>query len=75
MNHLHSVILMLNSTDMVNTSDVRLAVSRFTTWTSDTKSFDVRKVIHMSEAVFALLCNLILSIYVGREVLSEAYEA
>jgi len=42
--YLHSLCLLLEPSDVVNSSDVRLAVSRIVTWTTEPKSVDVRKV-------------------------------
>jgi len=46
LSYLHSLSLMLEPTDLVNSSDVRLAVSRIVTWTTEPKSVEVRKVFH-----------------------------
>jgi len=42
--YLHGLSLMLEPADLVNSSDVRLAVSRIVTWTTEPKSVEVRKV-------------------------------
>lgn len=42
--YLHSLAMMLEPTDLVNSSDARLAVSRIVTWTTEPKSVEVRKV-------------------------------
>jgi len=47
LSYLHSLSLMLEPTDLVNSSDVRLAVSRVVTWTTEPKSVEVRKVFHV----------------------------
>ena len=46
LSYLHSLSLMLEPTDLVNSSDVRLAVSRIVTWTTEPKSVEVRKVFY-----------------------------
>ena len=46
--YLHSLTLMLEPSDLVNSSDVRLAVSRIVTWTTEPKSVEVRKVVAVS---------------------------
>ena len=47
LNYLHNLSLMLEPRDIVNSSDVRLAVSRIVTWTTEPKSIEVRKVFHV----------------------------
>jgi len=42
--YMHNLSLMLEPVDLVNSSDVRLAVSRVVTWTTEPKSVEVRKV-------------------------------
>ena len=44
LNYIHSLTLLMEPQHFVNTSDMRLAVSRFITWTTEPKSAEVRKV-------------------------------
>jgi len=47
--YMHNLTLMLEPTELVNSSDVRLAVSRVVTWTTEPKSVEVRKVFNAQE--------------------------
>jgi len=42
--YMHGLAEMMQPTDFTNSSDVRLAVSRIVTWTTEPKSVEVRKV-------------------------------
>ena len=44
LNYLHSLALVMDPSDLSNSSDKRLAVSRIITWTTEPKSVEVRKV-------------------------------
>lgn len=43
--YLHGLIQLMDPSDFSNSSDIRLAVSRIITWTTEPKSVEVRKVI------------------------------
>jgi CLIP-associating protein 1/2 len=43
LSYLHGLVQLMDPTDFVNSSDIRLAISRIITWTTEPKSVDVRK--------------------------------
>ncbi|ESO13011.1 hypothetical protein HELRODRAFT_63102, partial [Helobdella robusta] len=53
--YLHNLTQLMDAPDFCNTSDVRLAISRIITWTTEPKSVDVRKA---SQAVLLSLHSL-----------------
>jgi len=44
LNYLYSLCQSMDPSELTNTSDTRLAVTRVITWTTDPKSADVRQV-------------------------------
>ena len=45
--YMHGLAEMMQPNDFTNSSDVRLAVSRIVTWTTEPKSVEVRKVFYV----------------------------
>ena len=45
LNYLHGLCQSMDPTELTNTGDTRLAITRIITWTTDPKSVDIRKVI------------------------------
>jgi len=54
LNYIHALVLAMPADALTNTSDTRLAVSRFITWASEPKSSEVRKVM-VQYLVFVLM--------------------
>lgn len=44
LNFLHSLVQVMDVSDLMNSADSRLAISRIINWTTEPKSVDVRKV-------------------------------
>ena len=44
LNYMHGLCQSMDPAELTNTSDVRLAITRVITWTTDPKSADVRQV-------------------------------
>ena len=57
--YLHNLSLMLEPTDLVNSSDIRLAVSRVVTWTTEPKSAEVRKVIDLTYLTYFNIVGIV----------------
>lgn len=51
--YMHGLTETMKPADFTNSSDVRLAVSRIVTWTTEPKSVDVRKVCEIHPACIA----------------------
>jgi len=45
LNYLEALCQSMDASDLSNSSDARLAITRIITWTTDPQSGDVRKVI------------------------------
>jgi CLIP-associating protein 1/2 len=55
LNYMHSLCQQMDPSDLVNTSDTRLALTRLIQWTTEPKSADIRKA---AQAVIIALFNL-----------------
>ena len=58
LNYTHGLVSVMPADILTNTSDTRLAVSRFITWASEPKSPEVRKVIKYYDCGLVFSCNL-----------------
>lgn len=46
LNFLHSLVQVMDVSDLMNSADSRLAISRIINWTTEPKSVEVRKVCY-----------------------------
>ena len=59
LNYIHGLVSIMSADLLTNTSDTRLAVSRFITWASEPKSPEVRKVMCHFNSSLHLVINLL----------------
>lgn len=57
--YMHGLVGMMQPGDFCNSSDVRLAVSRVITWTTEPKSVEVRKVLKLHFTLPVLVDHLL----------------